>query len=221
MCIIAPSILAADFCCLGNEIRSIAEAGAEWIHFDVMDGVFVPNISVGLPVLRCVRGSTDLVIDAHLMITQPQRYVKQFCEAGADIVTVHLEAAAEEEILTAMQEIRACGKKAGISVKPGTPAEALRKFIPYADLILVMTVEPGFGGQGFIFEMLDKIAAVRTILTECGSHCFLEVDGGINEETSALVREKGADTLVAGSYFFRAEDRKVATALLRKNDLFF
>jgi ribulose-phosphate 3-epimerase len=212
---VAPSILSADFSKLGAEVEDIRLGGADYVHFDVMDGRFVPNISIGIPVLKSLRKATGMIIDAHLMILEPIRYAEAFCRAGADLVNVHVEADSEENIHAAIDTIRALGKKAGITLKPGTPAEAVLPFIEKADLILVMTVEPGFGGQSFMHDMLPKIAAVRGTIDRLNPLCELEVDGGIDAQTSALVKEVGANVLVAGSAVFKAADRAAAIRDIR------
>ena len=210
---IAPSILAADFTKLGEEIGSVNSA--DYLHFDVMDGVFVPNISVGLPVLESVCNITNMTLDAHLMITSPARFTARFAGAGADIVVFHIEAETEENTRNAIDEIHRLGKKAGLSVKPGTPAEALFPYIDEIDVALVMTVEPGFGGQKFIEEMLPKISVLRRSIDSRGLECEIEVDGGINLETAKKCIEAGADVLVAGSDLFRSSDRAAHIAELR------
>ena len=212
---VAPSILSADFARLGAEVEDIRLGGADYVHFDVMDGRVVPNISIGVPVLASLRRATELFIDVHLMILEPIRYVEAFCRAGADLVNVHVEADSEENILAAIDAIHALGKKAGITLKPGTPAEAVLPFIEKVDLILLMTVEPGFGGQSFMSEMLPKIASVRGMIDKRNSSCELEVDGGIDARTAALVKEAGANVLVAGSAVFKASDRAAAIRDIR------
>ena len=202
---ISPSILSSDFAKLGADIESIA--AADYVHFDVMDGVFVPNISIGLPVLASVRKATDMVLDVHLMITKPHKYVGQFCDAGADIVVFHLEADEPQDVFAALKEIRAKGKKAGLALKPRTPAEAIIPYLSLCDMVLVMTVEPGFGGQSFMADMMDKVTAVRKMITEQNLECDVEVDGGINPETAKICVAAGANVLVAGSDVFKAPDR--------------
>ena len=210
---VAPSILAADFTRLGDEIKSVRSA--DYLHFDVMDGVFVPNISIGLPVLESVRPITDMTLDVHLMITSPSRYAARFAQAGADIVVFHIEAETPENTRRAIGEIHGLGKRAGLSIKPGTPAEALLPYIGSLDIVLVMTVEPGFGGQEFMAEMLPKISLLRGAINRRSLNCELEVDGGINPETAKLCVRAGANVLVAGSDIFKEPDRSARIAALR------
>ncbi len=210
---VAPSILSADFTRLGQEIQSIETA--DYLHFDVMDGLFVPNISIGIPVLESVRKVTDMTLDVHLMIDQPHRYTERFANAGADLVVFHLEADAPEDIRMAIRAVHAKGKRVGLAIKPATPAWELIPYLSGIDLALVMTVEPGFGGQRFMEDMLPKVELLRKTIDTEGLNCEIEVDGGINPETAAMCRAAGADVLVAGSDVFHAADRADRIALLR------
>ena len=204
MRIVAPSILSADFGNLERDIKMIDRSVAEWVHIDVMDGVFVPNISFGFPVVRSVRKATTKVLDVHLMIVEPEKYVKRFVEAGADYVTFHHEACANPR--AAIAEIRSAGAKAGVSIKPATPAEAIFDYLSELDLVLVMSVEPGFGGQSFMPDSLDKVRALRREIDEKGYDCLIEIDGGISVNNAREVYDAGVDVIVAGSSVFNAED---------------
>ena len=210
---IAPSILSADFANLQRDIEKIS--AADYVHVDVMDGIFVPNISIGIPVVQSIRPTTTLPLDVHLMIDRPVRYVEQFCDAGADIVTCHVEADSEENIHEALRLIHAKGKKAGVVVKPKTPAEAVLPFINEVEMILVMTVEPGFGGQSFMADMMPKVSAIRGYISKMNPGCELEVDGGVGPKTFRTCIEAGADVLVAGSAVYGAPDIPARIAELR------
>ena len=213
---VAPSILSADFVNLERDIRKLSETGVDYVHVDVMDGQFVPNITIGIPVVAAIRRITALPLDVHLMIDRPLRYVDDFCKAGSDLLTVHVEADTEENTLSALQKIRSHGVRAAISVKPKTPAEAVLPFLPLCDLILVMTVEPGFGGQSFMGDMMPRLKAIRNYIDAQNPACELEVDGGINETTAMTCRENGANVLVAGSAYFKAADPVAFTQALKR-----
>ena len=193
---IAPSILSADFVNLQRDIARLPDAGANYVHVDVMDGIFVPNITIGMPVVAAIRRITDLPLDVHLMIDRPIRYVEEFCKAGADILTIHVEADTTENNLEALRLIRQAGVKPAISVKPNTPAEAVVPYLKLVDLILVMTVEPGFGGQKFMADMMPKLRAIRQMIDEQNPGCELEVDGGVNAETAQVCKAKDPRALV-------------------------
>ena len=214
---IAPSILSADFCKLGADAAEVKAAGADWLHFDVMDGLFVPNISVGLPVLKSLRRGTDMFLDVHLMIERPLRYAGRFCEAGADLVNFHVESDTEENIRKAISLVREMGKKTGVTIKPKTPAEAILPFLKDCDLVLVMTVEPGFGGQRFMADQLPKVRQVRALIDQYAPACELEIDGGVDENTAAACAAAGASVLVAGSAVFGRADRAAAIRCIRDN----
>ena len=211
---IAPSILSADFAELGRDIRRIATA--DYVHFDVMDGRFVPNISIGLPVLKSIRPVTELAIDVHLMIEEPSLYAQRFCDAGADLVTMHVEADTEEKLHKAIAAIHAKGKKAGVVLKPAPPAEAALPYLEEVDILLVMTVEPGFGGQKFMADMMPKVAQLRAMLDEVSPDCEVEVDGGVDTATRDTCVNAGANVLVAGSAVYKAADIPAKIKALRE-----
>ena len=215
MTIVSPSILAADFVNMEREIRGIERSGADWIHIDVMDGTFVPNFSFGLTALQAIRAVTDMPLDVHLMIEKPIRYVDRFVAAGADLLTIHVEADSDENTACALRTIRSMGCKAGISLRPGTLAEAAVPFLELCDLILVMTVQPGFGGQKFREDMMPKLRVLRTRLDEVNPACVLSVDGGINAHTAQVCRQNGAEVLVTGSSYFKAPDASAYVQALR------
>lgn len=195
---IAPSILSANFAKLGEEIAAVERAGADWIHVDVMDGHFVPNLTIGAPVVKSLRPVTKLPLDVHLMIDEPERYVEAFAKAGATYLTIHVEASTKVE--ATLKQIRELGMKPGITLRPGTPIERIFPFLKWVDLVLIMTVEPGFGGQSFMQDQVAKLSAVRAELKRIGHAALLEVDGGVTDETAPQLRE--ADVLVAGSFVF-------------------
>lgn len=211
---IAPSILSADFANLERDIHKIATA--DYVHVDIMDGEFVPNISIGIPVVKAIRPATELPLDVHLMITKPVRYVADFCDAGADIVTVHVEADFPENIHAALRVIHEKGRRAGVVVKPNTRAEAVLPYLKECDIVLVMTVEPGFGGQKFMADMMPKVAQIRAWLDEVNPVCELEVDGGVDTVTRNACVDAGANVLVAGSAVYKAADIPARIRALRE-----
>lgn len=211
---VSASVLSADLLNLESEIRRLENNNIDMLHFDVMDGIFVNNITYGLPVLQAIRKITDLTLDVHLMIQDPMRYVGRFAEYGADFISFHIES--DGNTMETLTDVKNSGAKAAIAIKPATPAESVYDYLPYLDMVLVMTVEPGFGGQAFIPETVEKVRKIRKKIDELGLDVLIQVDGGINNETAGIVSEAGADVLVSGSYLFKADDMALAAAALKE-----
>ena len=207
MAILSPSILSADYMHFHEDMDRTKADGAKWLHVDIMDGQFVPNMSFGYAWVKAMRKITDLVLDVHLMIDRPIRYAEEFCKAGADYLTIHVEADTAENTLACIEKIRTLGVKPGIVIKPNTTAEEVAQYLPLVDMVLVMTVEPGFGGQKFMEHMMPKLKQLRTMLDVVNPNCHLEVDGGVDLTTAEICKANGADVLVAGSAFYGAADR--------------
>ena len=212
MVIIAPSILSADFSKLGQEIKNVEDAGAKWIHIDVMDGHFVPNITIGPAIVSSIRKTTGLFFDCHLMIENPIDYVESYAKAGADLITIHIES--NSSLIPTINKIKKCGCKVGISFNPETPVNGLKDIINDIDLVLIMSVHPGFSGQSFIKDVIPKIREVKNLIDSTKKKIFLQVDGGINEKTASIVKENGADVLVAASFIFNNKSYKNAISQL-------
>ena len=216
MALISPSILSADYMHFHEDMENTKQAGAKWLHVDIMDGHFVPNMSFGYAWVKAMRKITDLTLDVHLMIDTPIKYAEEFCKAGADYLTVHVEADTEENIHKTIDLIRSLGVKPGVVVKPKTPASAVKPFLDKIDMVLVMTVEPGFGGQKFMADMMPKLRELKAMIDACNPGCHLEVDGGVDATTAQICKENGADVLVAGSAFYGAADRKAVVEAIEK-----
>lgn len=212
---ISPSMLSCDFSRIGEEAELIASSGADMLHLDVMDGHFVPNITFGAPVIKSIRNRTDIVFDVHLMISEPLKYAEDFVKAGADILTFHVES--DSDVKETIEKIKSLSCKVGLSVKPGTPIEAVFPYLDDIDMVLVMTVEPGFGGQSFMGDMMEKIVTLKDKLLETGKTTDIQVDGGINEETVSVAARAGANVFVAGSAVFCTDSYEKAISSLRKN----
>ncbi len=209
---LSASLLSADFNNLSSELKKVENSGVKYLHYDVMDGVFVPNISFGIPVLKNIKSTANLIFDVHLMIVKPLLYIEEFSNSGADLITFHVES--DDNPLDVIEKIKKCEKKVGISIKPNTPCEAILPYLELIDLVLVMSVEPGFGGQSFIENSLEKISFLKKYITENNLNVNIEVDGGINEKNAKKVISAGADILVAGSYLFGNDDMSEAAKML-------